>query len=167
MQRIELNAIWIVDRRGSQIAERRPQDVHARNDSELRDQREREHQAQQHMARCKNMRSAVSESAVEQRADEKDDSGDDSNPVQFSQRASDDITGEMRVGQHIGDVERRWRQHECEEDEPADPADERKQHEKAEEGHDMRIIAVGRSRPHIEDACNLKPRTWEFLNAGG
>jgi hypothetical protein len=50
--------------------------------------------------------------------------------MQLAQRASDDIAGEMRVRQNR---ERRRREYESKEDQPADPADEGNQHEKTKE----------------------------------
>jgi hypothetical protein len=50
---------------------------------------------------------------VEQGTDQKNDSGDDGNPVQLTQRASDNIPGEMSRGQNR---ESRRSKHESEKD---------------------------------------------------
>ena len=82
-------------RHGSYLSQRCPQRIHARNDAELRDQRQRQHQAQQHMPRRKHMRRSIGKTAVEQGTDQEDDSGDQTDPVQLSQRTSDNIAGKM------------------------------------------------------------------------
>ena len=53
--------------------------------------------------------------------------------MQLSERAPDDIAGQMRVGQHL---KRRRREHEGEEQETANPDHERENHQEAQEGHD-------------------------------
>ena len=50
MQGVKLNADGIVDRYGREIADLRAQRVHARHDPELREERERQHQTQEHVA---------------------------------------------------------------------------------------------------------------------
>ena len=124
----------------SDFAERRPQNVHARHDAELRDQGEREHQAEQNVTRSEHMRSSVGEAAVEQRTDQENDSRDQwrSNatcPERARPRCRQDACLAARRN-----CECRGRQDESKKDQPADPDDERKQHEKTQEGHDARII---------------------------
>src|SRR5260370_14320102 len=65
MQHVELNTLWIVDGRGTHITQRCPQSIHARNDDELRNQRQRQHQAEKNMACRKHMCSPVSQATVE------------------------------------------------------------------------------------------------------
>jgi len=76
------------------------------------------------------MRRSVSESAVEQRTDQINNPGDDGDPMQLAQCTSDYIAGEVRVRQN---VKRRRRKDEGKENQAADPADERQQHEKTKE----------------------------------
>ena len=72
------------------------------------------------------MRSAIGEPAVEQGTRQKDKPGYDGDPVQLAESASDDIAGEMRVGQNL---KRRRRENEGKEDQPTNPGDKRQQHE--------------------------------------
>ena len=69
----------------------------------------------QHVTRGEGMCRAVGEAAVEQRTGEEDDSGKDGDPVQLAERASDNVSGEMRVGQNARSEDRR-REHERKED---------------------------------------------------
>src|SRR6266496_3010720 len=83
------------------------------------------------------MRSSVRQAAVEQGTDQVDDAGDDGDPMQLVERAPHQIAREVRAGQNL---KRRGREHKREEDETADPDNEREHHNKAKDGHDGRII---------------------------
>jgi len=52
--------------------------------------------------------------------------------MQLTQSASHDVASKMSGGQHR---ECCWREYEREKDQTADPDDQRKEHEKTEEGH--------------------------------
>src|SRR5580704_13545124 len=110
MQRIELNVLRIINRRSLNFAKRRPQNIHAWNNAELRDQREREHQAEQHVPRCKHMRGAVGKAAVKQGTDQIDEPRKNSNPMQLAQSSSNDVARKMSSWQN---GECRRRQHKC------------------------------------------------------
>src|SRR5579863_1525507 len=125
MQRVKLNAGGIVDRHGSEVADRGAQRVHAGNDPELREQGKRKHQADQHVPAGEKMRGSIGEATVEERADEVNDPGKDGDPMQLAQRTSNDVAREMRVRQNL---KRGWREYEGKEDQTADPADESQQH---------------------------------------
>jgi hypothetical protein len=58
--------------------------------------------------------------------------------VQLAQCAPHDITGKVSRRQHR---KSRRREHERKEYQPADPDDEREQHEKSQEGHDEGLYA--------------------------
>ena len=139
MQRIELNALRIVDRRSADFSQRRPRSIHARNNTELRNQCEREHSAQQHVSRRKHMRGAIGKAAVEQGADQIDDSGNKAIQCSLPKARPTTLPARWVVGQNR---ECRRRQHECKKDQPADPQDERKQHEKTKERHSVSIVVV-------------------------
>jgi len=130
MQSVKLNPNRIVDRHGSEVDNLPAQGVHARHDPELRDERECQHQAQEHVAASEYVRGSVSKATVEQGADKKDNAGNDGNPVQLAERSSDDIACEMRARQNL---KRGRSKHESKEDQPADPTDERQKHEKTQE----------------------------------
>ena len=132
MQRVELNAFGIVDGRSAHFAERRPQNIHAWNDAELRNQRKGQHEAKKDISRCKDMCSSVGQAAVEHRTDQEDDSGDNGNPVQLAQSPSDNVACEVRCGQNR---EGSRCEHEGKENQTADPDDQRQEHEKTQEGH--------------------------------
>jgi len=134
MQRIELSARRIIRRDRREVADRGAQRVHARDDRKLRKHCEPKHHADQQVPHSEDIRGAFRDPAVEQRTGQKDDSGNDPDPVQFAQSAPNNIPGKMRVGQNAWS-EYGWCQNECEEHQTADPGDEREQHEKAEEGH--------------------------------
>jgi hypothetical protein len=90
------------------------------------------------MPHRKDVRSPVGETAVEQGTGEKDNPGDDGDPMQLAERASDEVAGEMGIGQNL---KRRGREDEREEDQATDPGGKGEQHEETKEGHVGRIIA--------------------------
>src|ERR1700716_1722155 len=126
MQRVKLHARGIVQSDLGEVADRSAQVVHARDDPELRDERESKHQADDYVTRRKDMRSTVYEAVVKQRTSEKYQPGDNGNPMKFAQSPADKVSSEMGVGQNL---KRSWCQDERKENQSADPDDERKQHE--------------------------------------
>jgi uncharacterized repeat protein (TIGR03803 family) len=138
MQSVKLNAIGIIGRRGDNVAERCAQNVHARHDAELRDESESKHRAKDYVSRGEDVCSTVGEPTVEQGTKEEDDPGNNGDPVQFAESASDHVAGQMSVRQHGRNIERCWREDESKEDQPADPDDKRKQHEKTQQRHNER-----------------------------
>ena len=134
MQCVELHAQRVVDRHGAEVGDLRAQRVHARDDPELRKQSENQHQTDEDVAQSEEMRNAFGDVAVGQRCGEKNKSGDDGDPMQLAERASDDVSREMRIGQNPRS-EYGGRKHEGEEDQSADPDYERQQHEIAQERH--------------------------------
>ena len=115
----------------------------------------------QHMAHREHVRRPVGDAAVEQGTSQKDDPGDDGDPVQLAERASNDVSGEMRVGQNL---KRRGREHECEEDQTADPDDEREQHQEAKEGHVGRIIVSGEVRKSSPQRTRRTQSNWQLAD---
>jgi hypothetical protein len=126
---------------------------YARDDPKLRQQSEAKHQADQQVPEGKDVCGVFGQTTVEQRTGQKDDSGGDGDPMQFAQRASNNIASEMRIGQNARSKHSR-RQNECEENQTADPGDEREQHEEAEEGHHVEnySLAVRSKELTAEDA---------------
>jgi len=53
------------------------------------------------VAQSECVRGSLGDVTVEQGRDEKDDSGDDGDPVQLAERSSDDIAGEVCVWQNL------------------------------------------------------------------
>ena len=137
MQRVELHAYRIGQRHHREIANRRSQRVHPRNDPELRQQRKPKHQADNDVPRREDMRSPIGESTVEQGTHQEDNSGNDGDPIKLAQRSSHDVPSQMRIRQNL---KRRRREDEGKEDQPADPGRKRQQHKKTKEGHVGRII---------------------------
>src|ERR1700691_635587 len=109
------------------------------------------------------MRRAIGKAAVKQGTSKKDDSGDQSNPVQLTQSAPHHIARQMGRGQNR---ERRGRKHESKKDQPADPADQRQQHEETKQRHSGRIIVCwlheGRKRCSSGRANPVKLATAYF-----
>ena len=83
MQRVELCANWIAWGQNVDFARSYAEDVHARDDCELRDCGEREHEYDENVADGKHAGSAEDKLVVDQRADEKDDTADEANPVEL------------------------------------------------------------------------------------
>src|SRR5216684_891776 len=138
MQCIKLYSRGIINRRGGEVADLRAERIHARDDPELRQQREGQHQTEQYMAHGEHARRSVEKPAVQHGAREKNDARDDGDPVQLAERPSNDVAGQMRVRQNMKGCRREY---EGEKDDPTDPDDQREHHEIAQEGHGGRIIA--------------------------
>src|SRR4029077_7046036 len=101
VQRVELNPLRIAERYSGEIADRSAQRVHAWDDPELREQRQRQHQANEDVAHREDVGGPLREIAVEQRRDQEDDPGEDGDPMQLAERASDDVAGGMGAGQNL------------------------------------------------------------------
>src|SRR5258708_32662176 len=91
MQQVELNTLWIVDGHGTHITQRCPQGIHARNDAELRNQRERQHQAEKNVACREDICCSVGEATVERRTSQEDEGANDSDPPQLAKPAADNV----------------------------------------------------------------------------
>jgi hypothetical protein len=101
MQRIKLHARGIVHSDRREVADRRAQRVHTRDNPELRDERESKHQADEHVSHGEDMRSAVCEAIVKQRTSQKYQRGNNANPMKFAESAANKVSGEMCVGQNL------------------------------------------------------------------
>ena len=132
MQGIELNSCRIVERARIETCDLSAQRNHAGRDPELREQCQRQHKADQDVARSKDVRRAIRYAAVGQRGNQEYDAGADGDPVQFGEQVSDERSGEQPSGQQM---KRRW-SHDREENDSANPDDEREKHKIAKEGHD-------------------------------
>ena len=89
VERVELQPRRIVESGAIEIPDLRAQGDHARRDPELRNQGEREHHADQQVAHREYVRRAVGHAAVEQGTGQKDDPGDDGDPVQLGEQIAD------------------------------------------------------------------------------
>jgi hypothetical protein len=136
MECVELHALGIIQRDGREVAEGGTQRIHAWDDPELRKQREYKHQADQHVSHSKDMRATVGEATVEQGTRQKDDSGNNGDPMQFTEGTPDYISSEMRIWQKL---KRGGRKDESKKDQTTDPSHKREQHEEAQEGHDNEL----------------------------
>jgi len=105
-----------------------PHPIHARHDTELRIRGEQQHQHDQNVAGGERLEASVFELVVRQRADQKNESGNESHPVQLCQRYAHYIASHARGRQN---QEERTRFNERKEDDPADPDDQRQQHEES------------------------------------
>src|ERR1700678_1287173 len=133
MQGVELHPLGVIEWRGSHIPQRSPQHIHARDDAELRDQRERQHQTEQHVPRCEHMRRPIGKAAMQQGTRQKNHSGKEANPMQLAKRPPYDIASSMSAWQALWNRKRRRREDERKKDQAANPDDERQKHEKAKE----------------------------------
>src|SRR6266446_4710797 len=103
------------------------------------------------MAHGEHMWHPVKKPAVQHGAREKNDARDNGNPVQLAERPSHDVAGQMRVRQNMKGCRCEY---EGEKDEPADPDDQREQHEIAQEGHARTLCRAG-----VWNASTCKTRT--------
>src|SRR3981081_149034 len=118
MQRIKLHARGIVQCDRSEVADRSAQSVHARNNPELRDERESKHQADEHVAHGEDMRRAICEAVVQQRTGQEYQSGNDADPMKFAESSTNKVSGEMGIWQNL---KRCWCQDERKENQSANP----------------------------------------------
>ena len=106
---------------GSQFA-------HARRDPELRKHREAQHEHNKNMAQSERPELNVLLPVVEQRRGQKNYTGYQSHPVQLGQRRAHHVAGELCRWQSS---EERGCFDKGKENDPADPYDQRQQHEKS------------------------------------
>jgi hypothetical protein len=132
MQIVKFGARGIIGSDVVHIPHGSAQASHLWRDPELRCQSEQEHRAYQNVPPRQRVRRSIVEAGVDQRADQKDYPGNDSHPVQGCERAVHHVAGQMVGWQNR---ESGAGNHRGEEDDSAQPDDERKKHQIAKKCH--------------------------------
>ena len=133
MQNVKLLSNRVVDGQPADSSRRCSQRVHARDDAELRNRRERQHQDNQNVTGTKQRQSSRLHPVFNQRADEKQPSAGQANPVESDERIADYDSGQLRRREH----RKRDLRDDGQKDQPPNPHSDRKQHEKTQKAHHL------------------------------
>lgn len=131
MQRIKLGSNWIGWRQRCCLSGLRAQSIHARNDCELRDCSQREHQDGCDMAESKGSRPARFDLVVDPRAQKEDQATTESYPMKLYERRANYQAREMGRGEHG----KRSLGKDRKKDERTQPDCEREQHQESDGTH--------------------------------
>src|SRR5579871_2702132 len=139
MKPVKLSTLGVIGSRSICALHCRTQLTHARRDAELRMGGHQQHENNKDIVQGKQFQLLMFLPVIKQGSDEEDQSAKQPCPVQLIERRTHHVTRKFNGRQH---AEQGWRFYKGKENDPANPDDQREEHEKTYEGHGGKSISL-------------------------